>query len=109
MPNVYQHLDNVLWFNICGNWRDEKGNKYSITLDEGRCSCSVLTERVNGSVQKTTGLITIPQKIEWGQNYILRTPVNGLFKESEKPGQLLWQPKRAKMKAYLWTRRTPEA
>ena len=109
MPNVYQHLDNVLWFNICGNWRDEKGNKYSITLDEGRCSCSVRTERVNGSVQKTTGLITIPQKIEWGQNYILRTPVNGLFKESEKPGQLLWEPKRAKMKAYLWTRRTPEA
>ena len=109
MPNVGQHLRCVLGEMICGEWVDEKGSKYSVTLDEGRCSCSVHTERPDGKVRISKGLITIPWKITWGRDYVLRTQLNG--RVGPRPGQLLWQAieRGGRRKDFLWTRQTLQA
>ena len=104
MPNVRQHLRAVLGEMICGEFVDEKGSKYSVTLDEG-CSCSVRTERPGGRVIISRRLITLPGKIMWGSSYVLRTQLNG--RDGPRPAQLLWQPiePRGRRKDFLWTRK----
>ena len=103
MPNVRQHQRGVLGEMICGEFVDENGSKYSVTLDEGR-SCSVRTEKPDGRVRISPGLITMPWKIMWGSSYVLRTQLNGLV--GPRPAQLLWQPiePRGRRKDFLWTR-----
>ena len=88
MPRAITIRD-VLSYNLCGQWSDDRGNNYTVIIDEDGSSCTVRTVRPNGRVITTPGLIRgrLP-RLTWGLNFVLRTVLNG----DDKPEEILWQP-----------------
>ena len=92
-PTMPRHftIRDVLSYNLCGQWRDDHGNNYTVTIDEDGRSCTVRTVRRNGRVIETPGLIRGRlHRWTWGLNYVLRTELRG----DHEPPELLWQPTR---------------
>jgi hypothetical protein len=92
-PNMPRPITirDVLSYNLCGKWSDDRGNNYTVTIDEDGRSCTVRTVRRNGRVIETPGLIRGRlHRLTWGLNYVLRTQLPG----DHQPPELLWQPTR---------------
>ena len=92
-PTMPRHftIRDVLSYNLCGQWRDDHGNNYTVTIDEDGRSCTVRTVRRNGRVIETPRLIRGRlHRWTWGLNYVLRTELRG----DHEPPELLWQPTR---------------
>jgi len=55
----------ILLFKLCGVWRDTKGSSYTLTQSANGDKLDVATERPNGVIHKTGGLV----QVEWDGLY----------------------------------------
>ncbi|CAK9055058.1 unnamed protein product, partial [Durusdinium trenchii] len=86
---------------IVGRWMDHQYSCYTVTLDDSLQSCSVRTQRKDGRVRFTKGMLSYDEAthcIWWGNNYYLMvgpSPVNTLTWTPVNPNR---------QRAYTWHR-----
>lgn len=92
---------------LCGRWKDTFGSAYTVTLDDGRASLSVLTTRPSGQVLSSYALIYLERgRIVWGKSGKVSFCLADSLSDSEsKPSQIRWvPPPNRKGKSFEWTR-----
>lgn len=88
---------------LCGVWKDTKQSYYTLTAGSKRYSLDVATERPNGTIHKTSGLVIVEWKAQHGRVVWGRGgPRRQYTIESYDGWTLTW--KRIGSPSFQWTR-----